>query len=171
MKKRGLNDRTMRIPWSSPLDLARRKLLLAGGIIWGEGANPSVVSASWRARSLLPRGVDTCPKMAWPYCPCLPMVFPAGCKPLRMKMVGGEGFEPSKSKTADLQSAPFGHSGIHPFTVAALKSASCVEIRGGRGLCKLEFLLLSSACGRGWPVGGRGCYEIPCRLLRIQPRS
>ena len=32
-------------------------------------------------------------------------------------MVGGEGFEPSKSKTADLQSAPFGHSGIHPFYV------------------------------------------------------
>ena len=40
-------------------------------------------------------------------------------KPLRVKMVGGEGFEPSKSKTADLQSAPFGHSGIHPFTVTA----------------------------------------------------
>ena len=26
----------------------------------------------------------------------------------------GEGFEPSKSLTTDLQSAPFGHSGIHP---------------------------------------------------------
>ena len=31
-----------------------------------------------------------------------------------MKMVEGEGFEPSKSKTADLQSAPFGRSGIPP---------------------------------------------------------
>ena len=29
-------------------------------------------------------------------------------------MVEGEGFEPSKSKTADLQSAPFGRSGIPP---------------------------------------------------------
>ena len=48
------------------------------------------------------------------------------CKPLRIIVVGGEGFEPSKSKTADLQSAPFGHSGIHPFTVAALKSASVI---------------------------------------------
>ena len=29
-------------------------------------------------------------------------------------MVVGEGFEPSKSMTADLQSAPFGRSGIPP---------------------------------------------------------
>ena len=27
----------------------------------------------------------------------------------------GEGFEPSKALPTDLQSAPFGHSGIHPF--------------------------------------------------------
>lgn len=31
-------------------------------------------------------------------------------------MVVGEGFEPSKSMTADLQSAPFSRSGIPPFT-------------------------------------------------------
>ena len=30
------------------------------------------------------------------------------------KMVGRDGFEPSKSVTADLQSAPFGHSGTYP---------------------------------------------------------
>ena len=30
------------------------------------------------------------------------------------KVVVGEGFEPSKSVTADLQSAPFGRSGTHP---------------------------------------------------------
>ena len=29
-------------------------------------------------------------------------------------MVEGDGFEPSKSKTTDLQSAPFGHSGTPP---------------------------------------------------------
>ena len=28
--------------------------------------------------------------------------------------VGGEGFEPSKAVPADLQSVPFGHSGIRP---------------------------------------------------------
>ncbi len=31
-----------------------------------------------------------------------------------LKMVVGEGFEPSKSMTADLQSAPFGRSGTPP---------------------------------------------------------
>ena len=33
---------------------------------------------------------------------------------LQLKMVVGDGFEPSKSATADLQSAPFGRSGIPP---------------------------------------------------------
>ena len=28
--------------------------------------------------------------------------------------MGGDGFEPSKSETTDLQSAPFGHSGTLP---------------------------------------------------------
>ena len=32
--------------------------------------------------------------------------------------VDGGGFEPPKSVTADLQSAPFGHSGTHPYSVA-----------------------------------------------------
>ena len=35
------------------------------------------------------------------------------CKPYVMD---GEGFEPSKASPADLQSVPFGHSGIHPFS-------------------------------------------------------
>ena len=34
-------------------------------------------------------------------------------------MVDGDGFEPSKSVTADLQSAPFGHSGTYPYEVGA----------------------------------------------------
>ena len=29
--------------------------------------------------------------------------------------MGGGGFEPPKQVAADLQSVPFGHSGIHPF--------------------------------------------------------
>ena len=32
-------------------------------------------------------------------------------------MVGRDGFEPSKSVTADLQSAPFGHSGTYPYSI------------------------------------------------------
>ena len=33
-----------------------------------------------------------------------------------MFLVGGDGFEPPKASPADLQSAPFGHSGIYPVT-------------------------------------------------------
>ncbi len=39
-------------------------------------------------------------------------------KQLAEMMVVGEGFEPSKAMPADLQSAPFGHSGIPPRDVA-----------------------------------------------------
>ena len=35
-------------------------------------------------------------------------------KHIREIVVDGEGFEPSKASPADLQSVPFGHSGIHP---------------------------------------------------------
>ena len=34
----------------------------------------------------------------------------------RLLLVGRDGFEPSKSLTADLQSAPFGHSGTYPYS-------------------------------------------------------
>ena len=33
-------------------------------------------------------------------------------------MVGESGFEPLKSSTTDLQSAPFGHSGTLPYLIA-----------------------------------------------------
>ena len=34
-----------------------------------------------------------------------------------VKLVEGAGFEPAKSSTADLQSAPFSHSGIPPYKI------------------------------------------------------
>ena len=34
---------------------------------------------------------------------------------LRLSLVGEDGFEPSKHDATDLQSAPFGHSGILPY--------------------------------------------------------
>ena len=34
--------------------------------------------------------------------------------PQKEVKVGGDGFEPPKASPADLQSAPFGHSGNHP---------------------------------------------------------
>ncbi len=36
-------------------------------------------------------------------------------------MVVGEGFEPSKAEPADLQSAPFDHSGIQPLVFSYLQ--------------------------------------------------
>ena len=36
------------------------------------------------------------------------------CQLSHIGLMDGEGFEPSKAVPTDLQSAPFGHSGIHP---------------------------------------------------------
>ena len=44
---------------------------------------------------------------------------------VKLEMVVGEGFEPSKSMTADLQSAPFGRSGTPPRGNAFNWPASC----------------------------------------------
>jgi hypothetical protein len=42
------------------------------------------------------------------------LVYSLGLRNALPNMVVGEGFEPSKSMTADLQSAPFGRSGTPP---------------------------------------------------------
>ena len=36
--------------------------------------------------------------------------------------MGRDGFEPSKQVAADLQSVPFGHSGIHPYGIVFHKA-------------------------------------------------
>ena len=40
--------------------------------------------------------------------------------PVVFHLVGEGGFEPPKSLTTDLQSAPFGHSGILPYLIELL---------------------------------------------------
>ncbi len=47
-------------------------------------------------------------------------------------MVEGDGFEPSKAEPADLQSAPFGHSGTPPnfFAYHLLKNKQMVPTTG-----------------------------------------
>ena len=45
----------------------------------------------------------------------------------RFCLVGAGGFEPPKSSTTDLQSAPFGHSGTLPYAIVLLK-----EVGAGR---------------------------------------
>ena len=47
-------------------------------------------------------------------------------------MVAGEGFEPSKSMTADLQSAPFGRSGTPPGVKTHCRLFSKMNGGGGR---------------------------------------
>ena len=42
-------------------------------------------------------------------------------------MVGRGGFEPPQSLTADLQSAPFGHSGTYPYAVVSLTELELVD--------------------------------------------
>ena len=42
-------------------------------------------------------------------------------------VVGRGGFEPPKSLTADLQSAPFGHSGTYPYAVVSLTELELVD--------------------------------------------
>ena len=39
------------------------------------------------------------------------------------RQLDGEGFEPSKASLTDLQSAPFGHSGTHPY--GAYRARTC----------------------------------------------
>ena len=46
-------------------------------------------------------------------------------------VVGEDGFGPSKSVTTDLQSAPFGHSGIPPYDVRAQTGELSMELVNG----------------------------------------
>ncbi len=60
------------------------------------------------------------------------------------RMVVGEGFEPSKSVTADLQSAPFGRSGTPPGVLRYI----VVKMVVGEGLFVASLLTLRAvACG------------------------
>ncbi|GAR61400.1 hypothetical protein NGUA15_03190 [Salmonella enterica] len=59
-------------------------------------------------------------------------------------MVVGEGFEPSKSMTADLQSAPFGRSGTPPWG----KFIMLLAFYSGKDYSELKLLTLRAvACG------------------------
>ena len=61
-------------------------------------------------------------------------------------MVVGEGFEPSKSMTADLQSAPFGRSGTPPGVIHIVEVK--LETVVGEGLFVASLLTLRAvACG------------------------
>ena len=56
--------------------------------------------------------------------------------------VGGDGFEPPKASPADLQSAPFGHSGNHPIAFV-LKASAKVQINFDTTITLHSFFSLS----------------------------
>ena len=52
----------------------------------------------------------------------------------------GEGFEPSKAVPTDLQSAPFGHSGIHPYLISgAYRARTCDPLLVRQMLSQLSY--------------------------------
>ncbi len=67
------------------------------------------------------------------------------------EMVVGEGFEPSKSVTADLQSAPFGRSGIPPGIWLAYANAD--SDGGGRRIRTFEVYDGRFTVCSLWPLG------------------
>ena len=58
---------------------------------------------------------------------------PTRAAPLRtpLLLVGEGGFGPPKSETTDLQSAPFGHSGIPPYSVGSFRNNRIIADAAG----------------------------------------
>ena len=52
-----------------------------------------------------------------PSCMCIKRIEKNTCRRKCSFLVGEDGFEPSKALPADLQSVPFGHSGIPPYSL------------------------------------------------------
>ena len=50
------------------------------------------------------------------------------CQLSHIGLMDGGGFEPPKQFAADLQSVPFGHSGIHPYLVKAFTRSDKIEL-------------------------------------------
>ena len=76
----------------------------------------------------------------------------------RRNVVEEDGFEPSKLKATDLQSAPFGHSGTLPYRIV-IKSSEIVELAMGLepATCWLQISCSTNWAtpahnGRGWGI-------------------
>ena len=82
----------------------------------------------------------------------------------------GEGFEPSKAMPADLQSVPFGHSGIHPYLINRLSPRADERTRTvnllitNQLLCQLSHIGLSVLQTTDWKMMGPTGLEpvTPC---------
>ena len=78
---------------------------------------------------------------------------------IRRFQMDGEGFEPSNASPADLQSVPFGHSGIHPQNMMLYAS---------KPMSGLEPLTcwLQISCSANWATSAHyTLFKILCRLI------
>ena len=79
-------------------------------------------------------------------------------------MVEGDGFEPSKAEPADLQSAPFGHSGTPPGVFLFFNRISLTEVFPTRSI---KFFSRGEEYGGGGRIrtieGGAGRFTV-CSL-------
>ena len=74
------------------------------------------------------------------------LLHPASAIKKALRLVGGEGFEPSKALPADLQSVPFGHSGIHPSWYLNQKPIGGLE----PSTCWLQI-----SCSANWAISAK----------------
>ena len=81
------------------------------------------------------------------------------------KLVGRDGFEPSKSVTADLQSAPFGHSGTYP-SYGAPNGTIHIIAQPTPFVNGLREKIGARCAKKGSP---RGRSLLPCSVLAISP--
>ena len=83
-------------------------------------------------------------------------------------MVGGDGFEPSKSVTADLQSAPFGHSGTRPYEVGAGDgNRTCNLLITNQLLCQLSYTSIPIVMSKGKNGDAEGARTLDLQRYRL----
>ena len=88
--------------------------------------------------------------------------------PAKKKMVGGDGFEPSKSVTADLQSAPFGHSGTRPYEVGAGDgNRTCNLLITNQLLCQLSYTSIPIGMSKGKNGDAEGARTLDLQRDRL----
>ena len=74
---------------------------------------------------------------------------------IKLITMGRGGFEPPKQFAADLQSVPFGHSGICPFLSAQISWQGLI-ITYHFSLCKIRFYILSLTTSNAWDLSSAG---------------
>ena len=89
-------------------------------------------------------------------------------------VVGEDGFEPSKSKTTDLQSAPFGRSGIPPYCTCTKRQGILYHVPSGLSRDFAPFSADFVCAPPGFRTGyAHSLTEFPssCRYCSRRPRS